>query len=185
MTYAIDPHNSWLALEQAAENESSERRRQLITEVRNHMEAEINGRLEPLMDTLTAEPIYHFWGRGEPMVLQGREAVEGFYAGMFQTGGEQFEVVVENVIASDQHVVTEGQVKQVYPGATLLAMGVETADGQPIDGDQLYLSNAQLVTVWPADPDGKLVGEDIYFGVDPMATLKPIEREALPPYYKL
>ena len=53
MTYAIDPHQSWLALEAAAAQESSPRRKALITEVRNHMEHEIKGQLDPLMDTLT------------------------------------------------------------------------------------------------------------------------------------
>ena len=185
MTHAINPHQSWLALEAQAAAESNTRRKALITEVRNHMEHEIKGRLEPLMDTLTAHPIYHFWGNGAPSVIEGREAVRAFYAGMFQTGGQQFEVVVDKVVASDDHVITEGQVKQVYKGAALRAMEVTAVgDVEVRDGD-LWLGGAQLVTLWPADPDGKLIGEDIYFGASPFANLRQIEPSDLPPYFAL
>lgn len=181
----IDPHRSWLPLEEAAERAPNDRQRGLLTEVRNHMEAEIKGRIEPLMATLTAEPIYHFWGRGDPMVLEGADAVRGFYLGMFATGGQQFEVVLDNIVANDQFVVTEGQVKTLSTGASLLAGGMSDVRGTPIEAGSLWLANAQLVTVWPADDAGKLVGEDIYFGQDPMATLQPITADELPDYYVL
>ncbi len=185
MGYAIDPHRSWLALLDAAELEPDARCRQLVLEVAWHMEAEIKGQLEPLMATLTAEPVYHFWGGGAPSRLEGREAVAGFYSAMFSTGGQQFEVVIDRVIAARDHVVTEGQVKQVFKGATLIAMGVSNVEGVQVADESLWLTNAQLVTVWPADADGKLIGEDIYFGVDPMTTLAPISADDLPPYYQL
>ena len=54
-----------------------------------------------------------------------------------------------------------------------------------IDNSDLWLSNTQLITVWPSDPDLKLVGEDIYFGENPMDTLKPINEDEIPDYYKL
>ncbi|MYH14991.1 MAG: nuclear transport factor 2 family protein [Gammaproteobacteria bacterium] len=185
MTYAINPHQSWLALEAQVAQETSPRRKALITEVRDHMEHEIKGRLDPLMDTLTAHPIYHFWGSGEPSVIEGREAVRAFYAGMFQTGGQQFEVVVDKVVASDDHVITEGQVKQVYKGEALLAMDVTKVGDVDVQGGDLWLGGAQLVTLWPADADGKLIGEDIYFGASPFANLRKIEPNDLPPYFKL
>ena len=185
MTYAINPHQSWLALEARAAEEPSARRKALITEVRNHMEHEIKGQLDPLMDTLTAHPIYHFWGSGEPSVIEGREAVRAFYAGMFQTGGQQFEVVVDKVVASDDHVITEGQVKQVYKGEALLAMDVTKVGDADVQGGDLWLGGAQLVTLWPADADGKLIGEDIYFGASPFANLSKIEPSDLPPYFIL
>ncbi len=182
--YEIEPHASWLPLAEAVQNETDPRRRTLIQAVRDHMEAEITGNLDALMDTLTAEPIYHFWGNGEPMVLQGREQVRGFYGGMMAVGGEQFEVVVARVIAGSDHVVTEGQVKQVNSAESVLAAGVTEVNGVPVSEHELWLSNAQLVTIWPGDADGKLIGEDIYFGQSPYSTLKPISREQIPPYYK-
>lgn len=185
MTYAINPHASWLPLEQAAANHPDARCAALIREVGRHMEAEIKGQLEPLMATLTAEPIYHFWGNGAPMVLKGRDTIAGFYSGMFATGREQFEVVVEKVIASHDNVVTEGRVKQVNRGRDLKASGMTHVGEAVIADDDLWLSDAQLVTIWPADAAGKLIGEDIYFGVSPMQTLRRIRADELPPYYRL
>ena len=182
---AIDPHQSWLALEDAAAAHPDAVASALIRMVGVHMEAEIKGQIDNLMATLTEHPVYHFWGNGEPMVLEGREAVEGFYLGMFASKGQQFQVVTNQVTADANHVVTEGQVKQVYKGEALIAQGVTEAAGAATDPSALYLSNAQLITVWPADGDGKLVGEDIYFGVNPMTTLTTITEDKLPDYYEL
>lgn len=182
--YEIEPHASWLPLAEAVQAETDGRRRTLLQAVCDHMEAEITGNLDALMATLTAEPVYHFWGNGEPMVLQGRDVIRGFYSEMMSAGGEQFEVVINRVIAGDNHVVTEGQVKQIYSAEKVLAAGVTEAGGLAISESPLWISNAQLVTVWPGDADGKLIGEDIYFGESPLATLKPIAREQLPPYYR-
>jgi len=185
----IEPHASWAALDSAAQAYGSSAEEQriaaLVREVRDHMACEIQGDFDGLMATLTAEPVYHFWGNGEPMVLTGRTAVEGFYRDMIGRGGNQFEVVIDNVIAASTHVVTEGQVKQVYLASALAEQGVTEVAGVAIGDSELWLSNAQLVTVWPNDGSGKLVGEDIYFGQSPLTTLVPITHSDLPDYYEL
>jgi hypothetical protein len=180
----IDPHRSWLPLEARAAAEPNSRRRGLLLQVRDHMEHEIKGQLEPLMATLTATPVYHFWG-ASPFVLEGRDVVETFYRDMIARGGQQFEVVVERIVVDDDAVITEGQVKQVQRGAALLAMGVESLGGEPVSEDDLILTTAQLVTVWPADADGRLIGEDIYFGHDPLRYAERIQRADLPDYFVL
>ena len=185
MNFAIEPHNSWLALEERAAAERNPRRKALLTAVRDHMEHEIKGELDPLMDTLTTHPVYHFWGQAEPSVIEGRDQVRAFYSGMFATGGQQFEVVVDKVVASDNHVITEGQVKQVHKGASLAAMGIGEVNGEPFQEDDLFVATAQLVTLWPGDDDDKLIGEDIYFGSNSFANLRRITRAELPPYYKI
>ncbi len=185
MSFAINPHNSWLALEKRAAAERNPRRKALVTAVRDHMEHEIKGQLAPLMDTLTSHPIYHFWGQAEPSVIEGRDAVRAFYSGMFDTGGQQFEVVVDKVIVSDNHVITEGQVKQVQRGLVLTAMGIGEVDREPVQDDDLFLTTAQLVTLWPGDADAKLVGEDIYFGSNAFSDLRRITTTDLPPYYRI
>lgn len=180
----INPHDSWLPIEQRAAAETNPRHKKLLTEVRNHMEYEITGQLDALMGTLTASPIYHFWG-GEPAVIEGFDAVRGFYEDMMSRGGQQFEVVVERIVVDDDAVITEGKVKIVHKGETLLAMGKNELDGEPLDPKDLLLTTAQLVTVWPADADGKLIGEDIYFGHDPFLHAEKISEADLPDYYRL
>ncbi len=182
----INPWNSWLTLEAAWRGQPTERRATLIKAVRDHMEHEIRGNLEPLMATLTAEPIYHFWGGGPGnMVIEGHDAVRAFYSNMMVAGGNQFEVLVENVIVGDDHVVTEGQVKQVRRGAEVRALGIPHIDDAPIEDEELILTTAQLVTIWPGDQDGKLVGEDIYFGESPASHAQRITPADLPDYYIL
>ena len=101
------------------------------------------------------------------------------------TGGEQFEVVTKRIIVNDDGVITEGKVKQVYTKDNLKIMGLTADTFSKIDTSDLWLSNTQLITVWPSDPDLKLVGEDIYFGENPMETLKPISENEIPDYYKI
>lgn len=180
----IEPHRSWLPLQERAEREPPGRRRELLLQVRNHMEFEITGQLDPLMGTLTGSPVYHFWGNA-PMEMSGEQAIRAFYRDMFERGGQQFEVVVERIIVDDGAVVTEGQVKQVHRGSALLAMGMNEVAGQAIAADDLVLTTTQLVTVWPADADGKLIGEDIYFGHDPFRNAEKIEAGDLPGYYSV
>jgi hypothetical protein len=180
----IDPYRSWLALEARAERETNELHRALILEVRDHMKYEIQGDLEPLMGTLIAEPVYHFWG-DNPSVLQGQAAVRGFYENLIAAGGNQFQVVIDRIVADDGGVITEGQVKQIYRGPQLIAMGVSELDGTPVDDGDIILTTTQLITVWPAGADAKLVGEDIYFGHSPLRNARRIRPEALPDYYRL
>ena len=65
----IDPHASWGPLHARAAQETDPRRKTLLQAVGDHMEAEICGRLQPLMDTLTAEPVYHFLEKGARLTL--------------------------------------------------------------------------------------------------------------------
>jgi limonene-1,2-epoxide hydrolase len=183
----IDPFESWRPLEARAWSESDARTRTLVQAVRDHMEHEIRGDLAPLMATLTREPVYHFYGGpygAAPMVLSGRAAVEAFYRQMIAAGGNQFEVVVTRIVADSANVVTEGRVKQVHTGKELIAMGRTEIAGVALARDTLVLTSAPLVTVWPGDADGRLVGEDIYFGGDPFASAELITPDDLPSDYR-
>ncbi len=168
----FDPHRSWGPLAERAAAETNPRRKQLLIAVRDHMEHEIKGHLEPLMATLTAAPVYHFRGAYPAMTLTGREAVTEFYRNMIAAGGNNFEVLTTRIVVDDDAVVTEGAVKQVYPGKALIDMGKNEVDGKPVDAEARYLSTTAIITVWPADPDGKLIGEDIYFGDAPLTHLE-------------
>lgn len=174
----FDPQTSWLPLRAQAQETTNPIHRQLLEGVANHMEAEINGQIEPLMATLCAHPIYHFWRVGpENMILDGYEAVKGFYENMFTNNGQNFQVVCERIFVDDKGVITEGKVRQKYESAALKAMGLTEINGQSLDTTSTWLSNTQLLTVWPNAGDGRLLGEDIYFGEDPISTLTPYDDE--------
>jgi len=180
----LNPSLSWTPLEARFRAEKDPHTHRLLKEVRYHVEREIVGDLEALMDTLTLDPIYHFYGGANPMTLIGRVAVEGFYEQMIAAGGNQFELDIKRIVADPGAVITEGAVKQVYTGKELLAMGRREVAGAPIANADLFLSTTQLLTVWPSDPDGKLVGEDIYFGEPPLSHLERITPTDLPKGYR-
>jgi hypothetical protein len=180
----LNPTDSWLPLEERYRAEKDPLVHRLIKEVRYHVEHEIAGDLEALMDTLTADPIYHFWGGAAPMVLMGRAQVRGFYQQMIAAGGNQFEIVLKRIVADAGSVITEGQVKQVYTGKELIAMGRTSFSDAPVAHAELFLTTTQLITVWPSDPDGKLVGEDIYFGEQPLSHMEKITPADLPRGYR-
>lgn len=168
----VDPTRTWAAVEAAYEAETHPRRKQLLKEVRDHMKTEVCGELEPLMATLTADPQYHIWGQGPDRGPKGRAAVRAFYEGLMATGGNLFEFNVERIVVADNAVVTEGWLRNTHPGDQLLAAGVTHVNGETVEASAKYVSNSQLLTVWPADPDGKLIGEDIYFGTNPFDQLQ-------------
>ena len=184
MNFVIDPHKSWLSLEAAA-GDGQDARSTLIRRVRDHLQAEITGQLEPLMATLVDEPIYNMWQPSAPMVLRGADTISALYEEMFESGAEQFEFVIETVVADERSVVTEGRLKQVHTASALLDQGIDEVAGQSVQDSDLWLSDTQVVVIWPSDEDGKLVGEDLYYGEEPMATLTPIQADQLPPYFRI
>jgi limonene-1,2-epoxide hydrolase len=165
----FDPERSWLSLERRMREERNPRARQLLGSVRDHMRAEIRGELEPLMATLIDEPQYHFFGLGPDMAPKGGAAVRAFYEQMIAGGGNRFEFQVERIVVDADSVITEGSMRQVVAGSAVIAAGVNEVDGAPVEAGRDYLGETWILTVWPAAPDGRLIGEDIWFGSPPMS----------------
>lgn len=163
----FDPDSSWRILEERMALEKDPVCRGLLEEVRNHMRAEIGGQLEPLMDTLIPEPIYHFRMFGPEGGPKGREAVHSFYQGMIENGGNRFQFEIQRIYVDEGGVVTEGKMRQTVAGEAVVAAGVEQIDDEAVDPGKTYLTENHILTVWPAGEGGKLVGEDIFFGSSP------------------
>ncbi len=167
----FDPDRSWEALDRRIAVEKSPRRKQLLTQVRDHMQTEISGDLDGVMATLVDAPQYHMRGLGFDMGPKGREAVRVFYRDMMAAGNHRFMFDIQRIVVDDHAVVTEGHMRTKTTGADLIASGATEADGEPIDPDASYLSENLILTVWPADESGQLVGEDIWFGSTPGTVL--------------
>jgi hypothetical protein len=154
----IDPERSWLALEKRLAGETDTRRRALLTRVRNHMRDELRELLEPVMATLSDEPLYHFHGMPGLDVLRGRAAVVSYYRQMFSAGRMNAEFVIERVAVDDNTVVTEGE---MITQADADSVPAELRERNP---SAQYLAITPLLVVWPATADGLLIGENIYLG---------------------
>jgi hypothetical protein len=136
------------------------------------MRTEIRGEFEALMATLVDDPQYHLWGLGAEMGPKGREAVATFYTDMIATGGNHFEFETNRIVVDHDAVVTEGVFRALMPGAAVIASGITEVAGVPVDADARYVSENQILTVWPAAEDGRIKGEDIYFGSPPLSSLQ-------------
>ena len=170
-TPTFDPDQSWGALERRMEIEQDPRRKLLLTQVRDHMRTEITGQLDGLMATLIDEPVYHFRGLGFDMGPKGQANVHTFYKDMIAGGGNRFQFDIQRIVVDENSVVTEGVMRSVTRGEDLIASGVTEVNGEPVDASAQYLSENLILTVWPADADGRLVGEDIWFGSTPNQNL--------------
>ncbi len=162
--HRFEPDQSWAPLEARISTETNPRRRRVLEQVRDHMRTEIGGDLDGLMATLTDEPRYHFWGVPVEGGPKGREAVGEFYRQMISGGGHRFHFDIERIVVDDDTVVTEGKIHQKISTTALRASGIEEVEGEPLDDDTTYISQTHIVTVWPMAPDGRIIGEDIYFG---------------------
>ena len=168
----FDPESSWASLEARIDRERDPRRIQLLEQVRDHMRTEIRGELPALMATLVDDPQYHLWGFPVEAGPKGRDAVEAFYTGMIETGGNHFHFDIQRIVVDDDAVVTEGRMLTRVPGSVVIASGIESVEGEPVEADASYISSAQIITVWPAAEDGRLKGEDIYMGSPMMGELR-------------
>lgn len=168
----FDPDQSWAPLDARIQVEADPRRRRLLEQVRDHMRTEITGDHAGLMATLADEPRYHFWGMPVEGGPKGRKAVEDFYRQMISSGGHRFHFAIERIVVDDDTVVTEGKIHQKIAFEALTASGVEEVEGRPLDREATYVAETHIVTVWPMTPEGKIIGEDIYFGSPPLDRLR-------------
>ena len=180
----INPQNSWLPLEERAAEETNPRHKAMLMKVRDHMDYEINGHLEELLTTHVPHPTYHFWGNNE-MVINGPAAVRAFYEDLIASGANQFEVVIEKIVIDEDNVVTEGRVKQAYTAEAIMEMGITEINGESISAGEFYVTSTQLMTVWPVDVNGGLIGEDVYLASNPFANCEKATREELPEGFRI
>lgn len=153
----VDCRNNWRLLDELLGQNNNPKQRQMLSQIKLHMQSENGGDIDTLMATVTQQPIYHQWSaQGEDTGTKTRGQLQEFYQNLISAGTNQFEYAVERVVIGDQCVVTEGDIKIPFQGEALLAMG------QQVDAKLRYATQGRCVTFWPFDDDGKIIGEDIY-----------------------
>jgi hypothetical protein len=167
----VDSERGWQSMNKFIAMQTNPKHKALMEMVQEHMRTEVRGDHAGLMATLVDQPQYHMWGGPADTGPKGRQDVSDFYQAMFDNNGQGFEFEIRRVIVDDNGVVTEGVLRTSVPGSGVIAAGVEELEGEPIDSEGTYVNEGQLLTVWPAGADGKLVGEDIYFGTSGMGNL--------------
>lgn len=154
----IDPSRTWAPLEERLAATTDERHRANLEVVIDHMKGEAAPDLDQVMGTLSAEPDYHFWMSGQDVGPKTTDGVRGYYTAFMGTRTNVLEFEIDRLVVDDDCVVTEGNMKQLYPGPQTAILGIEVDDA---DAD--YLVVYRQVLLWPIDEHGKIVGEDSYF----------------------
>ncbi|NEW42458.1 nuclear transport factor 2 family protein [Nocardia cyriacigeorgica] len=172
----IDPTRTWEPLEQRLADTTDRRHRVVLGAVIEHMRAEAAPDLDALMATLSDEPDYHFWNSGSDRGPKGTDGVRQYYTDFLATRSNILEFDIDRLVVDDHCVVTEGFLKQIYPGSYAARLGIPVDDES---ADYLVI-NRQLI-LWPVDEDGRIVGEDSYqSGPAEVTKLRP---EQLPQQY--
>jgi hypothetical protein len=158
----VDSRNNWKIIDTMLETETDDWRKQMLVQLKEHVQAECGGDLDALLATMTDEPIFHNWSGSTdsgPVDIgpKGFDALKEFYSGLIASGSNRFEYAIERIIVGDDPLVTEGEIRVPFSGEVMNAMGV--AGAKP---GATYATQGRTVTFWPFSPDGKIIGEDIY-----------------------
>ncbi len=173
----FDQSLGWKALEERLAVTDNPRHRKLIQTVIDHAKAESVGDLEGLMDTLIAEPQYHFWGPRGDSGPKGQEGVRGYYQAYVNSGAAILQSPKERIIVDDVSICHEGVI------STLLSWDLAKARGYAIPEDRgHYIVHMRVVILWSFDEDGRAFGEDSYGIINPQ-DFEPVADEDLPAVY--
>jgi hypothetical protein len=121
------------------------------------MKAEAAPDLDRLMATLSPSPDYHFWGAEGDFGPKTTEGVRAYYTDFVASRTNILEFEVQRLVVDDDCVVTEGLLKQIYPGAEAQRIGIPVDD---VGAD--YLIVFRQLLLWPIDENGLIQGEDSY-----------------------
>ncbi len=153
----VDSRNNWKLVDELLESETDEWRRHMLSQLKEHMQAECGGDHAALLATMADNPRFHIWSATEDTGPKGRQALSDFYQGMMGSDTNRFEYNVERIVIGDDTLVTEGQLFTPFSGAMLKQMGMD------VDENKMYATRGRTVTFWPFEKDtGKIIGEDIY-----------------------
>ena len=159
----IDPKVTWTKVEARLAAEQDPTRRRNLATVFAHMKAEAIGDLDGLLETLSDDVHYHFYGSTDPDPT-GKAGVRQFYESFIAAGATRLQLDIDRLVVDDTCVVTEGVMRMAYPGRTLAARGVAVDDP-----DAFYLYEARMAVFWPFDEQGRARGEDTYTAGDGFA----------------
>lgn len=176
----IDRWKAWRQIGERIERTPDERRRAMLECVRTHIITETEPDFDRLMATMCDAPAFHFWidGNGLGGGPKGLDEVRAHYRNLIAERRYVFEIDIDRIVVDEYTVVTEGWFRQVFPGATLVARGVEVDDPAAT-----YLVTTRLLLLWPFTDGGELIGEDSYAGSRMFApgSVRRLEESEIPP----
>lgn len=157
----IDPHRTWLTLDERLKTETNPLHRAQLEKIIFHMKGEARGDVDQILTTVSPSATYISYDNpeGPPRVFKGHKGIREFYRQMLDAISVDLEFFVERLVVDDCCVVTEGVSKSALKGKMLEAAGIKD-----IDPNAFYLTQARTLVIWPFDQNGMILGEYIYRG---------------------
>lgn len=149
--------------------------RKILINYRRHGLLEVSGRYEELLapDMTVDHPHYRIFEGGEAVILDGMDAVRGFYKTLADIDMLVMWTGRQKIAVGDFGFAGEAEFSQFVPGRMLgdnvfASLGEDAAEATPsvYDPDAYYLVRRTLAFVWPYDADGRMIGEHVYEDVD-------------------
>jgi hypothetical protein len=159
----IDPNKNWAPLEERLQTETDPKRRRQLQEVMFHIQTEAKGEIDRALGRLSPKAEYKIRDNiNPPVTLSGVDQIrKEFYETLAaNANAAQLEWVMYRVAVDDGVVVTEGNMKIGIKGSTLVALGFDAEDSD----QAYYLQEGQHMVVWPFDEEGRLLGEEVFYG---------------------
>lgn len=150
--------------------------RQILENFRRHAILELIGEWEQIFtpDMTVEHPIYRMNEGGQGEVLDGMEAVQGFYKSLVEAGATNLVFEDNNISVNDRGIAIEAIVNHLLPGSVLAAEGAEVDDH-----DAIYNVRHRLGMFWPYDETGRLIGEHVYEDIPSREVIKLDPSEVL------
>jgi hypothetical protein len=126
MAAVIDQKHGLDLLEKRLAETTNDRHRAVLTAVLKHakLEAEPVWDVDQIMATLTSDPAYHIWVSGVDVGPKGADAVRAFYTETVRARTNFLQLDLERLVVDDNCAILEGFLKQIYPGAVAVSMGM-------------------------------------------------------------
>jgi len=164
MTYIIDPRKQAAAVRQRLdEKRDDERTTRNLRTMLAHMQAEAAGDFPALMATVSPDARYTNFNAGpdSPHSPRSKDEVGVYYRGLVEGNCHQIEHAIDRIVADQDNIATEGEIRIAYPAAVLKAMGHEVDASAPY-----YLYVARMMIIWGFDDEGLVSCEDSYNVLD-------------------
>lgn len=167
----LDVRKGWDSYDQAFRDEPIPRRRAILAVMKEHLKWEVLGQPERILESVSPDAVYRFYGLGATVEYHGHDEIRGFYEGLAASGANVLQLDIEHLAVADWGLAADGVWHQVYPGSALAGPDGLVQDSSVDDPDASYLVSQRMSWFFPFSDDDAplLLGEIVYFDQRPCA----------------
>jgi hypothetical protein len=170
----LDLRKGWDAYDAAYREEEDPRRRAILAVMKDHLKWEVLGQPDRILESVSQDAVYRFYGLGQTVEYRGLEEIRAFYQGLADSGANVLQLDIEHLAVADWGLAAHGIWHQVYPGSALSGPDGLVQDSSVDDADANYLVSQRMSWFFPFSDHEQpmLLGEIVYFEQQPCAIRK-------------